>query len=264
MPLPIAALALMAAPAVMSGVQGLMQNRDLKRLKKSDYIPEALKEKYQRDQTLAQVTSQPGEAAAKALVEQGAATTMSRIERSSNNSADVLNAIAATGSQSNNAMQEIAARSEQQKFQAQQNLGNTEMQVAAVQDQNQRDYDQTKAALRESRDQNYYNALTGLAGVAATQVPIDGMASPQDYTGNQRLYGGRRNPYIGTGNPNVTTTTPSVGLRGKKGSLPVGTPDSGIQGLKGGVPAYNYSSAADMSNPLYYKRKKGVGYNPYS
>lgn len=168
MALPFAAgVAASGVSSLFSLGQSLRQRKEAKDLKRSNFIPANLKNKLDSQKIRANATVFPGQANAEEEIRDAASGAVERARRTTNSTSDLLNVVSAVDAQENKAQLRLAAQQEQSRQDRQQDLDATQSQVAAVEAQNELQFQKAKGALRGAADQNLFNAVTGAADAVA-------------------------------------------------------------------------------------------------
>jgi hypothetical protein len=195
---------LLFVPAAAQLFSGIRQNRMAKDLEPSNYIPPALLEAENSQRRAANATSLPGQEGINEQIRISSAASNEAVRRGSKDSATVLEKIQEQEAMNQATQRNMSIQLENYRDQKEEDLNRTLVQKAGVQEQNQRQYEEAKSALKGAAGQNIYNALTGAAQAAILGkyfeneggAKHDGTAYAGPTLTTQPVTTGYKNPYL--------------------------------------------------------------------
>lgn len=181
MAIPLAAAALTAlAPSVYQLYQSGRQRRAARNLKKSNFIPSAIKENVARGRRIANSSVSPGYMRAKENMRESVSDVANVAKRTASDSGQVLSAVASAQAVANDNLNNLEVQNDNFRLQGENMLASANNQKAQVEQKNEDQFQNAKAALKGAASQNEFNAITGIASVgvdALTTQPGMGGAS---------------------------------------------------------------------------------------
>lgn len=141
---------------------GGSQRAKANELKRFTEIPDSLKQNRADAQALARRSMYPGQTTDQAQLDRALANTQANTTRQARSATDILNSNAVAHTRANNAQADMSRRLQQWRTKGLNDLQVANNQIARVEEQNARDFWNTKAALQNASNTNIFGGVSDL------------------------------------------------------------------------------------------------------